>query len=79
MNISSEKLRALLGLLGITEPEELNCEEFLSMTPGYLEELRDHEGPAIEGYRSFLHHLKICPECSEEFQALIEAMDKGIL
>lgn len=79
MNIRKEELLALLGLLGITEPEEINCEEFLSLTPGYLERLRDAQGPVVESYRSYLHHLKICPECQEEFEALCEALRGGVL
>ena len=79
MNISREELVALLGLLGITEPEELNCEEFLSRTPGYLEKLKRFAPAEIEGYHGFLHHLKICPECQEEFDALTEAMRRDLL
>ena len=79
MNISQDELRSLLGLLEITEATEINCEEFLSLTPGYLEKLKDHDSPDIEGYRSFLHHLNLCPECFEEFEALCEAMRSGLL
>ena len=79
MKITAEELRALLGLLSITEEEELNCEEFLSQTPGYLEKLRHVETPDIEGYRGFLHHLNLCPECFEEFEALSQAMRDGLL
>lgn len=79
MNINRDELLALAGLLGITKPEEINCEEFLALTPGYLERLREQEPAEIEGYHSFLHHLKLCPECQEEFGALCEALRRGIL
>ena len=79
MNITPQELQGLLGLLGITAAQEINCEEFLSLTPGYLEKLKEHEGPLIEGYQSFLHHLQICPECTEEFEALHTALRDGLL
>ena len=79
MNIQDEELRALLGLLGMTNAQELNCEEFLSQTPGYLEMLRDRAPKEIQGYQGFLHHLKICPECQEEFDILCVALRDGML
>lgn len=79
MRITKDELRTLLGLLDVTEPEELNCEEFLAEVPGYLEKLRTLDVPRIAGYESFLHHLKICPECLEEFEGLCEAMRQGLL
>ena len=79
MKIQPTELRALLGLLGITELKELNCEEFLHRMPGYLELLRAQEPPEIEGYQSFLQHLKLCPECLEEFEAMLAALQEGLL
>ena len=79
MDISRDEARALLGLLGITEPEELDCEEFLRRTPAVLERLKAHDTSEIEGHRRFLHHLEICQECSEEFEALCAALREGLL
>ena len=79
MKITQAELRALIGLLKLTEAEELTCEEFLSLSPGYLEELRVVDAPLVEGYESFLQHLKLCPECRDEFEALCQAVRDGLL
>ena len=77
MNISHKELLTLLRLVDITHPEEIDCEEFLSLVSGYLEKIDDgHVAP--EGYDDFLHHLKVCPECLEEFEALYEAFRDGL-
>ena len=79
MRITTEELRALLGLLPVTLETELNCEEFMVRTPAYLEALREAAAPPTEGHEVFLHHLKICPECQEEFEGLCDALRDGIL
>ena len=78
MNINREQLEGLLKLVGITADEEINCEEFLALLPGYLERLRE-QMPRDGENSSLLHHLQICPECQEEVEGLIAALDEGVL
>ncbi|MEO0478036.1 MAG: hypothetical protein AAF196_01015 [Planctomycetota bacterium] len=78
MKITAEELATLLELLGITEDHEVNCEEFLSLLPGYLERLRDKQELARE-HRIVKQHLTICPECREEYEGLKDAVDEGLL
>ena len=73
MNLGHEELRALLRLVDITRPEEITCDEFLSRVAGYLERLGDSAIPP-PGHEALLHHLRVCPECLEEFEALYEAL-----
>jgi hypothetical protein len=76
MKMRPEDCRSLLQLLGITEKEELNCEEFLSLVPSYLERLKSLDASETADARKFLHHLELCVECSEEFEALQAALDE---
>lgn len=76
MRINREELLALLRLVDITNPEEIDCEGFLARVSSYVEKLIDgQETP--EGYERVLHHLKVCPECLEEFKALYAALRDG--
>ena len=79
MKIRIAELRSLLELLRITECEELDCEQFLAFLPGYVEKLQRAEALVVDGYREFLHHLKMCPGCEEEFEVLNAAMRDGAL
>ena len=76
MKINREELLALLQLVDMTQANEIDCEEFLSRVSGYIEKLIG-EGASTEGYEEVLHHLQVCPECREEFDALIEAFRDG--
>ena len=69
MKINHEELQTLLKLVDITNPEEIDCEEFLHRVAGHIERLSSDPESAT-GDEAFLHHLKVCPECLEEFQAL---------
>lgn len=79
MRISKKELQTLSTLLGMTEVVEINCEEFLAMTPAYLEKFELQEDSLGGKFKSFYHHLSICPECREELEALCEAKRAGHL
>ena len=72
MKATREELLALLKLVDITRVNEIDCGEFLGRVAGYVERIAAGERPP-EGYEDLLHHLQICPECLEEFDALYEA------
>ena len=73
MKISREELLNLLHLVEITKAEEIDCEEFLCLVSGYVEKLVSGDLEP-EGYDDLLHHLKACPECLEELEALYGAL-----
>jgi hypothetical protein len=68
---TSEQLLELLKAVLSTEPEEIDCEEFLSRVAAYLETLERGTAPSPE-LRLVSQHLNVCPGCREEFQALLE-------
>lgn len=73
MKLSSDELQALLHLVGETRPDEIDCDEFLSRVAAYV----DASIPALPtdaSYDDLRHHLRVCPECLEEFEALVEGL-----
>jgi len=69
MSVSREELRKLLELVDITAADEIDCTEFMHRVAGYLERLGP-DGVPPPGCEAVVLHLRICPECLEEFEAL---------
>jgi hypothetical protein len=72
--------RAQLVELGVvlqqTRPVEIGCDEWLDAVGGYAESVAWGK-PAPTGVELVVHHLEICPECKEEFDALVAALKGG--
>jgi len=77
VKLTREELLALLRLVDVTRPEEIDCGEFLDRVAGYLERLRASGGTPPADCGDLVHHLLVCPECLEEFEALYEALRRG--
>ena len=77
MKINNEELRALLRLVDLTNADEIDCDEFLSRASRYIEDLLSGDG-AKQQYDALVHHLKVCPECLEEFEAHFSALRDGL-
>lgn len=71
--LSDEQARELAEVLLNTRPDELTCDEWLDRVGGYAEALAAG-APAPAGSELVAHHLSICPECREEFSALLAAL-----
>jgi hypothetical protein len=69
---SDKQLAELARLLGATEDREIDCAEMLGLVAAYLQAIRD-ETSLTEQLRQVAQHLDVCPECREEFVALIKA------
>lgn len=69
---SDEQLADLARLIGATENEEIDCAEMLNLAAGYLKAIRMHSATSDQ-FRQAAQHLAVCPECHEEFRALILA------
>lgn len=69
MTFQQSDLRRLLTLLDVTAVDEIDCHEFLHRIAGFLERLGP-DGTPPAGYEDVVLHLKLCPECLEEFEAL---------
>lgn len=62
-------LKKLLYVLSITEERELTCPEADQLLDYYTE--LEQRGENVKGMMpQIAHHLRICPECEEEHQAL---------
>ncbi len=74
MTSPADRLETLLRLTLATEPKEIDCDELLARVSGYLESLKaDAERPPELG--AVAQHLAVCPECREEFEALLRAYE----
>ncbi len=73
MTFTRDDLLRLLQLLDITAVDEIDCTEFLHRAAGFVERY-EPGGAHPPGYEDVVQHLKACPECLEEFQALYAAL-----
>ena len=71
-----DQLMTLAGLLLNTRPDELTCDEWLDRVGGYAEAVAAGR-PAPAGTEMVEQHLTICPDCQEEFAALVAALRSG--
>ncbi len=75
VELSRAQLAELARLLASTAPEEVDCEVFHR----HLAALVERHGAAVdtpELLRSLRQHIEVCPECREEFEALLRAMER---
>lgn len=72
MKPTDAQLADLAKLLGDTADCEIDCAELLDRVAAYLEAIKDRRVLASP-LKQVAQHLKICPECREEFEALIRA------
>jgi uncharacterized protein with PIN domain len=73
MPLSKKQIDELMRLIGLTEHNEINCEQCLSLVAEFAEQIL--AGKSIpEGVKAVEHHLSVCAECREEYDALREAM-----
>ena len=71
--LTADQLHDLAGVLGQTRPDEITCDEWLDRIAGYTD-CRLAGPPPPDGAALIEHHLAICPECKEEFEALLAAL-----
>lgn len=73
MPLSKEELDGLLRLVGLTKESEINCEQCLALVSEFAEQAL--AGKSVpEGLKAVEHHLSVCAECREEYEALQEAL-----
>lgn len=73
MSLDPNELRELLRLLDLTRAEEIDCEQFLHRSAAYVERVLAAGAPP-PGFDDVALHLRICPECAEEFDVLYDAL-----
>ena len=73
MALSKEEIAELLRLVGLTRDEEIDCERCLALVAEFaVRVLAGRSVPA--GLEAVAHHLSICEECCEEYEALLQAL-----
>lgn len=75
MPVTKDEIRQLVGLVRDTRAAEIDCDECLVLVGEYAE-ARLAGLPVAEGMDAVEQHLRICPECREEFEALRQAMSE---
>ena len=73
MSLSKEEINNLMRLVGLTKDDEIDCDRCLALVAEFAE--RELEGRSISvGSEAVEHHLSVCVECCEEYQALLRAL-----
>ena len=66
-------LKKMVGALARTLPDEIGCDECFALSD-QLAELVLQGKPAADLMPLVHAHLERCPDCREEFEALLEAL-----
>lgn len=73
---TADQLRDLCGMLLHTHPHELTCDEWVDWVAGYAE-AKLAGTPLPAGSEMVEQHVALCPECREEFEAFLAALQAG--
>jgi hypothetical protein len=71
--LSREQVSSMVTMLGLTRDRELDCGECLQHVSEFAE-CQLAAKPVEEVMESVEHHLALCPECREEFEALLKIL-----
>lgn len=74
MSLSKREIAGLLNLIGSTRDQEIDCENCLAMVAEFAE-FQLAGRPLREGLEAVEHHLQICTDCREEYEALQRALE----
>jgi hypothetical protein len=73
MALKLEEVRSLVQATLATRPAEIGCDDCLAQVAAYAE--RELAGlPASAALRLVEEHVGNCPECREEYEALLTAL-----
>lgn len=73
MALSRREIEALIKAVSLTRTDEVTCDECMKELAEFAE--RTLEGQSITAsLKSIEHHLAACPECKEEYEALLVAL-----
>lgn len=74
MDPTPEQLADLARIIAATADDEIDCDELLERVAAYLD-LADTDGVLPDELEKVRQHLAVCPQCREEFDALVRARD----
>ena len=67
-------MRATVAMVAQTQEQELGCDEVYALLDVFAE--RVSRGEDVATLMPLVHHhLQMCPDCREEFEALLRAVD----
>ena len=73
MALSREEADKLIRMLSLTRPEEVDCGECMKVVAAFAD--YELDGKSVpESLEAIEHHLALCGECREEYEALIAAI-----
>ena len=75
--LTNETVLAFLRLLDDAEKENISCEELFVKLDQYVQREVD-EKDAAELMPVVRDHLDLCPECCEEYEALLDVLNKTV-
>ena len=74
MKLTSSQIDGLMKLIGLTREDELDCDACLGKVAEFVEH-RLSGKPVPAALKAVEHHLSLCSECREEYEALRLALD----
>ena len=74
--LTSEQVGSIVKMLSLTTDRELNCSECLQHVSEFAEYQLANK-PVGEVIAKVEQHLALCPECREEYEALIKILKAG--
>jgi hypothetical protein len=77
VRISPEHARKMLMMIEKTQENELSCDEVHALLDQYAEMALRGEDPA-ELLPLVHYHLDMCPDCKEEYEALVRILQAPI-
>jgi uncharacterized protein with PIN domain len=74
--LTSQQVGSIVKMLGLTRDREFNCSECLQHVSEFAE-CQLANKPVDEIIASVEQHLALCPECREEYEALMKILKAG--
>jgi hypothetical protein len=72
--LSDELVTRIMRRLVLTDEEELSCDEVFALVDEYAE--ASQHGVDVASLKPLIrHHLDMCRECDEEYQALLRVLE----
>ncbi len=76
--LTREQVGGIVKMLGLTTEREFDCGECLQHVSQFAEQQLAHT-PVDEVVAKVEQHLALCPECREEYEALMKILAAKIL
>ncbi len=71
---SQDSMRKMLSMVARTEAEELSCDDVYRLLDEFAEMIARGED-AASVMPMVKHHVDMCPDCREEFEALVRVLE----